>query len=566
MGLCMGPVSLGSTPSKGKAALRQQGTRPDALLRSLPGPGTLIHSPVPTTRTSSPGPMRPSHSCLSMLLLAAAVTAAASDLPIPSPAGAVSRPASSPAAVSPARTDEGTPASPSPGTTGAELAAATPARPATGALRRPVLLPDSVLLRINGREDVTRRRYARAVRLLGGNPDSLTPGDRDRFLELVVEQRLLAERARRDARPWAHADSMQFLAERDNVLLRAALSEEFTRIEERRRAQGLPDLDETAMGIAARESLMVELKPVYDDDLLKVVGSYFAELKEATPDMSPQQQIALTKQVPAIPAADTNKVLARSRLGEFRVRDLLDDWRRLTSIYRPHVKDDEGVRALVQNSLFERLIRESAERPELARRPVVASVIADRDEYHAVSTYLQREVVQKIATDSLTLLGHYQRHKADFDRPAHASIILMNLDNERAADSLARRFTIPGEAESLAFRAQRSGIRYTLEVTAESDSALYQQVLATGVGGVAGPERGDAGWRLFKVIAIEPRSSRPFDEVRPMVERSWYETESERMIRALLNDLKRRARLERNERALRAIALPAAPAKKASRR
>lgn len=503
--------------------------------------------------------MRTSQACLSVLLLAAtAFAAAATDLPVPS---AVSRP--SPA---PTRTDEGPSVLPAPGGAAGALAAVAPARPATGTVRRVVLLPDSVLLRIDGREDITRRRYARAVRLLGGNPDSLTPGDRDRFLELVVEQRLLAARARRDPRPWAHADSMQFLAERDNILLRAALSDEFTRIEDRRRAQGLPDLDETAMGIAARESLMVELKPVYDGDLLRVVGSYFAELKEATPDMTPQQQIALTRQVPAVPAADTNKVLARSRLGEFRVRDLLDDWRRLSSIYRPHVKDDEGVRALVQNSLFERLIRESAERPALARRPEVAAVIADRDEYHAVSTYLQREVVQKIATDSLTLLGHYRRHKSDFDRPAHANIILMHLENERAADSLARRFTVPGEAESLAFRAQKSGIRYTLEVSAESDSALYKQVLATGVGGVAGPEHGDAGWRVYKVLAIEPRAPRAFTEVRPMVERSWYETESERMIRALLDDLKRRARLERNERALRSIALPAAPARKAGRR
>src|SRR5438874_2431937 len=62
-------------------------------------------------------------------------------------------------------------------------------------------LPDSVLVRIDGREDITRRRFARAVRLLGGNPDSLTtPADRDRFLELVIEQRLLAARAVRDGR------------------------------------------------------------------------------------------------------------------------------------------------------------------------------------------------------------------------------------------------------------------------------------------------------------------------------------------------------------------------------
>ena len=116
--------------------------------------------------------------------------------------------------------------------------------------------------------------------------------------------------------------------------MRAALADQFTRVEARRRALGQPDLDEQAMGVAARESLMLELQPVYDEELLKLVGSYFAELPEPTPTMSPQQQIELTHKLPSIPAADTLKVLARSRLGEFTVADLLLDWRRLASVRR----------------------------------------------------------------------------------------------------------------------------------------------------------------------------------------------------------------------------------------
>ena len=422
-----------------------------------------------------------------------------------------------------------------------------------------MMLPDSVLLRIERpgqpHEDINQRRFLRAIRLLGGAPDSLTPGDRDRFLDLVVEQRLLATWAARGATPWAHADSLQFLGERDNILVRAALSDEFSRIEQRRRELGQTELDEQAMGIAARESLMLELKPEFDRDLLKVVGSYFAELPQPTPDMSPLQQIALTKKMPNVPDADTNKVLARSRLGEFRVRDLLNDWRRLSSVYRPRIKDDEAVRALVQNSLFERLIRESAARPELERRAEVAAVIADRIEYHAVSALLQREIVGRIRTDSLAVLAHYRAHHSDFDRPAFARIVLLHLDRETAADSMAKRFAVPGEAESLAVRAERGGVHYVLNVTAQSDSALYARVVRTGVGGVSGPERGDAGWRVFKVLALEPRAARAFRDVRAEAEGSWYEFESERRVRGLIDGLKAQAKLHRNEPALRALVL-----------
>ncbi len=477
-----------------------------------------------------------------------------------SASAASAAPASTPPAVARARDPVAAPPSAAAPARVAQARARLTPSPAARRRATPSLLPDSVLVRIDGREDISRRRFVRAVRLLGGDPDSLTPLDRDRFLELMIEQRLLAAYATRTPRPWDRADSVQFNSERDNILLRAALSDEFTRIEAHRRSLGQPDLDEGAMGIAARESLMVELKPVYDGELLRTVGSYFAELPQSTPELSPMQQIALTKQMPKIPAADFAKVLARSRLGDFTVADLLADWRRLSSVYRPHVKDDEGVRALVQNSLFERLIRQAADQPALARRSEVASVIADRVEYHGVSNLLQHEVVERIPTDSLTLLAHYQKHRAEFDRPARALLVLLNLDNQRAADSLARRFAVPGEAESLAFRAQRGGVRYTLEVTAASDSALYAQALRTGAGGVSGPHKGDAGWRLYKVMALEPRSAQPFAQVRAQVEGSWYGVESERRVRELLETLKRKARVVRNEKALRGLVLPRARA------
>jgi hypothetical protein len=415
-------------------------------------------------------------------------------------------------------------------------------------------MPDSVLLRING-EEVSRRRFQRAIRLLGGKPDSLTPPDRDRFLELVIEQRLLAARATRDARPWDHADSMEFLGERDNVLLRAALAEVFTRIEKRRRALGQPDLDEQAMGVAARESLMLELKPKYDEELLKLIGSYFAEMPQPTPDMSPRQQMEVTMRPPKIPAGDTLKVLAHSRLGEFPVARLLEDWRRLSSVYRPHVTDNEGVRALVQNSLFEQLIREAADKPAVLARPEVAAVIADRVEYHSVSNYLQHEVVAKMPTDSLTLLAYYKAHTPEFTRPPRAVLMIMTFDSLAAADSLAHRLKVPGQAETLLVRALRSGVSYQHEVFAKSDSALYAQAQRLGVGAVVGPEKAEGVWRVYKVMSLDGSQPQPFTVVRPLVERAWYEVESERRIRALLDQLKKSARIQRNEPALRALVL-----------
>src|SRR6185503_5071618 len=244
-----------------------------------------------------------------------------------------------------------------PGTPWAQKAATAPAAKAPQASKAPAAakparpLPDSVLVRIDGREDVTVRRFRRAVRLLGGDPDSLTPGDRDRFLDLVLEQRVLAAHVTRHPKAWIAVDSARFQAERDQVLLRAALSDRFSAVEERRRGLGQPDLDEQAMGVAARESLLVELKPAWDEPLLRRVAQAFAALPQPTPEMRAKEQMALLGKVPDVAPADTARVLVRTTLGGFTVAELLQDWRRLNTIYHPKVSDQDAVRMLVGNSL-----------------------------------------------------------------------------------------------------------------------------------------------------------------------------------------------------------------------
>jgi hypothetical protein len=418
-------------------------------------------------------------------------------------------------------------------------------------------------MRIDDREDVTRRRFQRAVRLLGGDPDSLTPADRDRFLELVLEQRVLAAHAVKAGLPWTARDSASYQSERDNTLLRAALSDRFTAVEDKRRAAGQKDIeDEQAMGTAARESLMVELKPTYDQDLMRKIGSAFAELPKANEKMSASEQIKLLARMPVIAPADTPKVLARWKStptglapGEFRVSDLLQDYRRLTSIYRPRIEDAEGVRGMIDNGLFQRTLRKEADEPALALRPEVAAVLADRVEFHAVNSYLQKTVVEKIPHDSLTLVRYFKAHHSDFDQPARTVLVTIMLGDSIAADSLARLFTIAGNAESLAFQAQRAGSNYTQVVTAASDSALYARTRAIGAGGVGGPDRIGGSYRVFKVLSVDPRKPQAFPAVKTKVQEAWYEAESERRIRALLDQLKAAAKVQRNETALRAIVL-----------
>ena len=168
-------------------------------------------------------------------------------------------------------------------------------------------------------------------------------------------------------------------------------------------------------------------------------------------------------------------------------------------------------------------------------------------------------MVSKIPTDSLTLQSYYKSHKADFTRPPRAMLLMLAFDSKQTADSLAHRLTVPGEAESLHVRALRARVSYMHEIFARDDSALYAQAKRAGVGAVVGPEHIESSWRIYKVMSLDAKMEQPFSLVRPLVERAWYEAESERRIRALLDSLVKSAHIQRNEPALRAIVLSAPP-------
>src|SRR5262249_11114641 len=186
--------------------------------------------PLPRPQTSSPFLMRflepfPKHlpgpsqaaSCAVLLALALLLAGGAGAQPAP-------------------------PAKPKPAASPPPRGAAAPAPQASKAGQQPPRpLPDSVLMRIDDREDVTVRRFKRAVRLLAGDPDSLPPPDRDRFLDLVLEQRVLAAHVAKKRLPWTPADSARYRYEVDNTLMRAALSDRLTDVENRRRAAGQPE-------------------------------------------------------------------------------------------------------------------------------------------------------------------------------------------------------------------------------------------------------------------------------------------------------------------------------------
>ena len=436
-------------------------------------------------------------------------------------------------------------------------------RPLPGRPDRSLLLPDTVLARVPGRADLTLRAFRQAAERAGQPADSLTPQSRREFLGLLIERELLAARVAEEHWVWPARDSAQYVALRDRLALDAVLEAALTETSRRRARAGQPPLeDRGALGVAARESALVLLAPRYQDDLVGRVAAAFDSLPKRGPDMSLGEQLRVAGLLPRLAPADTIGVLAESRVGPYTVPQLMSAWRKLNPLYRPRIEGVAAVHDLIGNGLFERYLREQAASNHLEQHPAMVRTLRERAELTEITLFVQREVYDRIARDSLTLRRHFRASGHQFDIPEHAMLLRMTLPTREAAQHMAERLTDPAEAESLVVRGTRQGAEFRERVTAGSDSALYARARSAGVGAVLLPDSTAEGWRAVRVMALEKAYARTFDEARQLVAKDWVDREAERRMQALLDDLKRRRPVLVNDRVL---ALRSLPAEKAAR-
>ncbi len=436
-------------------------------------------------------------------------------------------------------------------------------RPLPGRLDRSRLLPDTVLARVPGRADLTLHAFRQAAERAGQPADSLTPQGRREFLGLLIERELLAAKVAEEHWVWPARDSAQYVALRDRLALDAVLEAALAETARRRaRAGQAPLEDRGALGVAARESALVLLAPHFHDDLVERVAAAFDSLPKRSPDMSLGEQLRVAGLLPLLAPADTSGVLAESRVGSYTVPQLMSAWRKLNPLYRPRVDGVGAVHDLIANGLFERYLREQAAANHLEQHPAMVRTLHERAELTEITLFVQREVYDRIARDSLTLQRHFRANRQKFEIPAHALLLRMTLPTREAAGRMAQRLTDPVEAESLVVRGTRHGADFRERVTAASDSSLYARARSAGIGAVLPPDSTAEGWRAVRVMAMEKAHVRTFDEARQLVAKDWVDREAERRMRALLDDLKRRRPVLVNDRVL---ARPSLPAEKAPR-
>ncbi len=437
----------------------------------------------------------------------------------------------------------------------AALVLVVTAATAAGAAKAPGAMPDSVLATMDGGRVVTMSTFTRGWRQMRppARPDSLTPDGARQFLDLLLEKELLSEAASREKWAWTDRERAEYDALRDHLVIEAMLDSAMEVVRRDLKAHGYTTNDKDTLGIVARDNAMARVHATFDDTLCARLAQAWKALPRPSRDSSMFAQMRVLGAMPVVAPADTHRVVGRSDEGDYRVADLLHAWYHLNPLYRPRIETGAQVRDLVKNGLFERMLRRDAERRDVVDQGEIARQLRNQRELNDVTHYIDREVTAKVPLDSVTLYNFYRAHRSSWMLPLRVKVARLVLPDRASAMRMAVDLRNPGRADSLVSRARRGGLDWTGEITAQSDSALFDRAMRDGVGTVYGPDSIDTGWSVMRVMAVVPGRARSFDEVRTLVEHAWGGEGGEKRMRQVLADLRSRAHVRVNEPALKRL-------------
>lgn len=415
-------------------------------------------------------------------------------------------------------------------------------------------LPDTVVAQLGDGARIERITVAdlrAAAQRRGFTEIDLSPARVRELLGTQLDRRALRLATAAEPLAWTPEDSAQYRGVGLQLAFEAALDSAYTVERARRAALGDTVTHPAVLGAAMRDIELARHVPVWDEAVLgRLAGAFAALPTPAAQDDLVQRARKLTR-FPAVAAADSDAVIATHAGIPFLVRDLLNEWRLLRVLDRPHLADVQQVREFIGTALYQRLLRAQARPADAPARPVDARRLRDQAEGFAATAWAVRHVFSQVPRDSLTLRREYERDPSRWDLPARAEIVRRHVSTREEAGRLVTHLRTRAGADSLAAHDRALPERVPDLIDERGDRALTERSLAVGSFGVVGPDSlADGVWRVALVLEASPRRSRSFDEARSAVDRAWFDAESERRLRAVLDGLRRQYGERVNEAAL----------------
>lgn len=429
------------------------------------------------------------------------------------------------------------------------------AQPEGGARKGAKALPDTVLARVGGNREITVSEFRRAWGQVKppARPDSLTPQSARGFLDLMIGKEALGEAALRESWEWTAEESARYVGLEDRMMMALVLDSALKVTQAANLAEGRDSLGAAELGTEARDRTIAQMDIEYREDVLQRLAQAWANIPRPPRDSGVFAALRAMGRDPRIGDLDMERTVAVAEGREFRVRRLMEYWKFLNPITRPRIETPAQVKELIWNALYEDLLRRRAVEQGYAQHPDIRRQLDKERELIAVTHLVDREVYRKIPLDSLALARYYLENERAWDLPPRVRLLRLVLPDRAQAEAMLEKLRDSAQVESLTAQAQRAGVSYHGEYSADTDSVMFARGMALGMGGVMGPDSTERGWAVSRVVAVLPGRPRPFNEVRELVRNAIYGDRGETLMRDLLDRVRAATTVVVNEAAVRRV-------------
>ena len=250
-------------------------------------------------------------------------------------------------------------------------------------------------------------------------------------------------------------------------------------------------------------------------------------------------------------AADSNEVLVRFGRDGLTRGDVQRRIESLPEQFRTNYTTPEGRQQLLDRMIEERVWLAEAQKHGVADREAVKQQIDQQRRDLLIRTYLNEVMSKNPAVSDDEAKAYYDSHGAEYHVPATISVRHIQTKSEMDAKRV-KQYAKSGQ-DWVALAKKMSADTLTRATggnlgvisrdgafgTLGMQPALAESAFALKEGQIGGPYKTDKGWHVIRVDQVKPESTRPFDQVKPLISRQLGSTRQQDFYKAELDSARR---------------------------
>ena len=206
--------------------------------------------------------------------------------------------------------------------------------------------------------------------------------------------------------------------------------------------------------------------------------------------------------------------------GQITLKDFAETYNALW-FFRSVSFDSSGITEFVEQDLLPRaLVYQAAKQQGLDREPEVAAWLKEKRESLLLEALREKEVVQRVVTDSNMVRDYYTSHLNQFMEMEEIQVAEILVATRAEAEKLLQRVRDGEKIQTLAaHHSIREGVEHGHFHMHNHVSerrvfgGLYDAVIEVPVGALNGPVELEEGYSIFKVLERTPPHPSPFEQV-----------------------------------------------------